>query len=101
MNQYIYLIESPRQELVTNPDAWTEDEIHIAESNFAYLKQATEDGFLFLAGRSTDGEGPAIVVFEASSENDARQFMENDPFIADGLMTARLHPFRASLMRNA
>ncbi|MCJ7624725.1 MAG: YciI family protein [Anaerolineaceae bacterium] len=101
MNQYIYVIESPRQELVTNPDAWTEDENRIAESHFAYLKKATEAGTVLLAGRSPDGEGPAIVIFEASSDEDARHFMENDPFIAEGLMTARLHPFRAALVRAA
>lgn len=35
MSQYIYLIESPRPELVSDPDAWTEDEIGIVESHFA------------------------------------------------------------------
>ena len=35
-----------------------------------------------LAGRSPDGAGPAIVVFEASSEDQARRFMENG---SDGL----------------
>ena len=100
MNQYIYLIESPRQEVI-DPDSWTEDEIHIAETHFAYLKKATEAGTLLLAGRSPDGEGPAIVIFEASSEDEALHFMENDPFIAEGLMTARLYPFRAALMRKA
>ena len=97
--QFIYTIQPVRPELATDPDAWTEEERHIAERHFAYLKKATEAGIVLLAGRSPDGVGPAIVVFEASSEDEARHFMENDPFMASGLMQGRLHPFRAALVR--
>lgn len=101
LKQFIYTITPVRPELATDPDAWTEEDSRIAERHFAYLKQATEEGIVILAGRSPDGVGPAIVVFEASSENQARRFMENDPFIASGLMRARLHPFRAALVRDS
>lgn len=97
--QFIYTIEPTRPELATDPDAWTEEENQIAAQHFAYLKQATEEGTVILAGRSPDGVGPAVVIFEASSEDQARQFMENDPFMASGLMHAKLHPFRAALLR--
>ncbi len=99
--QFIYTIEATRPELVTDPDAWTEDENRIAREHFAYLKRATEEGTVLLAGRAQDGLGPAIVVFEASSKEAARHFMENDPFIASGLMRASLHPFRAALVRGS
>jgi len=39
------------------------------------------------------------VIIEAESEDAARDFMENDPFVAGGLMRSSLHPFRASLIR--
>ena len=55
---------------------------------------------MILAGRSLDGEGPAVVIFEADSEEQARSFMEADPFVAGGLMRAQLHPFRAALIRS-
>ena len=97
--QFIYQFEAVRPELVTNPDAWTEEDERIGEAHFAYLKQATEDGIVLLAGRSLDGKGPAIVIFAASSEDEARQFMKKDPFVAGGLMRATLHPFRAALVR--
>jgi hypothetical protein len=50
-----------------------------------------------LAGRSQDGLGPAIVILETASEQEARAFMENDPFVASGLFGADLHPFRIAL----
>ena len=97
--QFIYVFDPVRPELVTDPDAWTDDDIQIAEEHFAYLRQATEEGIVILAGRSTDGLGPAVVILEAASEQEARHFMENDPFVAGGLMRADLHPFRAALVR--
>ena len=98
-SQFIYQFEPVRPELVTDPDAWTEEDERIGEAHYAYLKQATEDGIVLLAGRSLDGKGPAIVIFEAESEAEAREFMENDPFVAGGLMRVSLHPFRAALVR--
>jgi uncharacterized protein YciI len=97
--EFIYAFDPIRPELVTDPDAWTEEDLRIGKEHFAYLKQATEEGIVLLAGRAQDGIGPAIVVFEADSEEEARRFMENDPFVAGGLMRASLHPFRAALMR--
>jgi uncharacterized protein YciI len=98
--QFIYVFEPVRPELVTDPDAWTAEDTRIANEHFAYLQQATQDGIVILAGRSLDGEGPAVVIFEADSEDRARSFMETDPFVAGGLMRAKLHPFRAALVRS-
>ena len=97
--QYIYQFEAIRPELITDPDAWTEEDNRIAAAHYAYLKKATEEGIVLLAGRSLDGKGPAVVIFEAESDDAAGQFMENDPFVASGLMRAHLHPFRAALVR--
>ncbi len=99
--QFIYVFDPVRPELVTDPNAWTDEDNRIASKHFAYLQKATQDGIVILAGRSLDGEGPAVVIFEADSERDARSFMESDPFVAGGLMRAKLHPFRAALVRNA
>lgn len=98
--QFIYTFEATRPELVTDPEAWTEEEVEIARAHFAYLQQATEEGTVILAGRAQDGVGPAIVILEATSEEEAREFMENDPFVASGLMRASLHPYRVALMRH-
>ena len=98
--QFIYTFEAVRPELVTDPDAWTEEDIETARAHFAYLQQATEEGTVILAGRAQDGVGPAIVILEADSEEAACHFMENDPFVASGLMRASLHPYRVALMRS-
>lgn len=97
--QFIYQFDPVRPELVTDPDAWTEEDTKIGQAHFVYLQKATQEGVVLLAGRSQDGIGPAIVIFEAESEAAARAFMENDPFIAGGLMRGSLHPFRAALVR--
>jgi uncharacterized protein YciI len=98
---FIYVFDPVRPEMVTDPDAWTEAEIRIAQDHFAYLQLATHEGMVILAGRSLDGVGPAIVVLEAASEEQARSFMQGDPFVANGLMRASLHPFRTALVRQS
>jgi uncharacterized protein YciI len=97
--QFIYQFFPVRPEMVTNPDLWTDEDHRLAEAHFAYLERATAEGTVLLAGRAQDGEGPAIVIIEAESEEAARHFMENDPFVSGGFAWARLHPFRAALMR--
>jgi len=100
-SHFIYVFDPIRPELVTDPDAWTEEDTRIAEAHFAYLKRATEQGTVILAGRSLDGIGPAVVILEVESEAAARRFMQNDPFVSGGLMRANLHPFRAALVRKS
>ena len=99
-NHYVYIFDPIRPELVTDPDSWTEEDEQIGERHAAYLKQAAEEGTILLAGRSLDGIGPAVVIFNADSESEARRFMEADPFVSEGLMRASLHPFRAAYMSN-
>lgn len=54
---------------------------------------------LIFAGRSLDGIGPSLVVIEAETEDAARAFMLEDPFVKSALFGAELHPFRAALVR--
>lgn len=99
--QYIYEFgPGPRSELATDPDAWTTDDERIGAEHYARLKSATDDRIVILAGRSPDGIGPAIVIFEAENEKAARRFMEGDPFVSEGLFTATLYPFNAALIRD-
>ncbi len=98
---FIYVFDAVRPEMITDPDSWTEEDIRVAEEHFAYLQRATEEGTVILAGRSLDAAGPAIVIVEASTEAEAMSFMQRDPFVANGLMRATLHPFRAALVRQS
>ena len=99
-NQYIYQFQPVRAEFVTDPDSNTPEELATIERHYAYLKAATERGQVLLAGRSLDAQGPALVILEAESADAARGFMESDPFVAEGVMRASLHPFRAALVRS-
>ncbi len=99
--QFMYVFTSgSRPELATDPEAWTESDEAIAEDHFSYLRRATEEGVVILAGRSQDGIGPAIVILEVASQAEAHQFMEQDPFVASGLFGADLHEFRVALQRS-
>ncbi|MGD2103162.1 MAG: YciI family protein [Acidimicrobiia bacterium] len=89
-----------RQELMTNPDAWTEADEKVFDQHYEYLRRGTEDGRIVLAGRSQDGVGPALVIIDIPDETDARHFMENDPFVESGLFTASLHPYRVAFQRD-
>ena len=62
LKHHIYLFEAVRPELVTDPDTWTEEDLRVAESHYAYLKSATDEGVVILAGRSPDGIGPRTEV---------------------------------------
>jgi uncharacterized protein YciI len=98
--QFLYhFLPGDRPELATDPAAWTEEDSRIGTLHYERLRQAAEDGTVILAGRSQDGIGPAVVIFEADSAQEARAFMEADPFLVNGLFRASLHPFRAAVRR--
>ena len=40
-----------------------------------------------------------IAIFQAPDETAARRFMESDPAVVAGVMTAELHPFAVALER--
>ena len=99
--QYIYQFgPGERPELATDLEAWTAEDERVFDAHFEYLQRAADDGILILAGRSPDGIGPAVVIFEAESEDAARRFMEDDPFVKHGLFSADLHPFRVAISQS-
>ena len=84
-------------------NAWTKEDHAVAQRHFERLKAAAEHGPVILAGRT---EEPAdktfgIVIFEAPDEKAARVFMENDPAVKSGLMTAELHPYMIAVQRSS
>ena len=98
--QFLYhFTPGARPELAIDRTAWTEDDQRIGAEHVAYLEAGVAAGIVMMAGRSQDGIGPAIVILEAGSEEEARHFMEGDPFVTSGLFGASLHPFRIAMQR--
>lgn len=97
--QFIYVLRLvPR---LHSDAAWTKDDKMALDRHFTRFKLAIEKGELILAGRTREPGDKTfgIAVFEAADEAAARAFMESDPAVVAGLMTAELHPFAVALQR--
>jgi uncharacterized protein YciI len=94
MPHYIYLIHPLREGFFEQP---TPAEEAAMQGHFDYLKRATVDGVVLLAGPCLD-DTFGLVVFQAENEEAAQAFMFNDPSVQANVMMAELHPFRISLL---
>ena len=54
-----------------------------------------------MAGRTAEplDQTQGLVVFTAADEAAAREFMNTDPCVVAGVMTATLHPYDLALLR--
>jgi uncharacterized protein len=97
--QFIYVLRLvPR---LYSDAAWTQEDKMALDRHFARFQHAIETGELILAGRTREPGDKTfgIAIFEAKDEAAARKFMESDPAVVSGLMTAELHPFAVALQR--
>lgn len=97
--QFIYVLRLvPRLHADAN---WTKEDEAVIGRHLASFKEAIKRGQLILAGRTLEPGDKTfgIAIFEAKDEAAARAFMESDPAVAAGLMTAELHPFAVALQR--
>lgn len=97
--QFIYVLHLvPR---LYDDKAWTAEDKAAVGRHFNRFKEAIQSGQLILAGRTSEAGDKTfgIAVFEAADEAAARKFMEADPAVAAGVMTAELHPFAVALER--
>ena len=97
--QFIYVLR-PVPRLYAD-SAWTKEDNAALARHFARFQEATKSGQLILAGRTSEPGDKTfgIAIFEAPDEDAARKFMQEDPAVAGGLMTAELHPFAVALQR--
>ncbi len=97
--QFIYVLRLvPRLHVDTN---WTKDDEAVLQRHLTRFQEAIKTGQLILAGRTMEpGEKTfGIAIFEAADEAAAHAFMEGDPAVVEGLMTAEVHPFAVVLQR--
>ncbi len=93
--QYLCIKRPPRKDFA---DTMTDEESEIMSIHFAYMKQLLADGVLIMAGPVTTGEF-GVSVFEAESDEAAKEIVNNDPAVAIGLMKPEIYPYRVSLFR--
>jgi uncharacterized protein YciI len=97
--QFIYVLRLvPR---LHADSAWTKEDKAVLERHFVRFQEAIKSGQLILAGRTSEPGDKTfgIAIFEATDEDAARKFMQDDPVVSGGLMTAELHPFAVALER--
>ena len=95
--QFIYVLHLvPRLYAAAS---WTDEDRKVLQRHFVRFQEAIKAGKLILAGRTSESGDKTfgIAIFEAKDEAAARKFMEEDPAVAGGLMTAELHPFTVAL----
>jgi uncharacterized protein YciI len=95
--QFIYVLRLvPR---LYDDKNWTKEDNAVLERHFVRFQEASKSGQLILAGRTSEPGDKTfgIAIFRASDEAAARAFMEADPAVSAGLMTAELHPFAVAL----
>ena len=97
--QYVYVLKLAPE--FQQESAWNDAANAIASRHFEYLAQAAKAGQVILAGRTLEPLAATfgIVIFEAESEAAARTFMQSDPAVEAGLMTATLHPYTIAVQR--
>ena len=74
------------------------EEVVAMEAHAAYLQQLLSEKTLILAGPCLDRVFGCLI-FEAESLEAAHQIMAHDPTVERGVMTAEVHPFHISFLR--
>ncbi|TFG25957.1 MAG: hypothetical protein EU533_00335 [Promethearchaeota archaeon] len=99
MKEYLYVLKL-RSDLLVE-DAWTEKEENIVGNHFSRLKMDTDNGKVILAGRTLNSDDTqfGIVIFLDESWDSAMEYMNKDPAVQEGVMTATLYPYRVALMK--
>ena len=97
--QYMYVMQAVDPTKAASRENWTADDHETFNLHWKRLAELTKAGVVLLAGRAqdSDGRGPAIVIFEADSEEEAKRVFEEEPFLTRGFARATLHPFSIAL----
>jgi uncharacterized protein len=99
VQQYVYVLRVAPA--LHDPAKWTQADNDAVSRHFARLSAATKAGQVIFAGKTSEPLDVTfgLVVFEAESADAARQFMEADPAVVAGVMSATLHPYALALQR--
>jgi uncharacterized protein len=95
---FAYVLKRARLGMLT--EGPTHAELAVAAEHWTYSQQLLAAGVMIFAGRtmSPTDDSFALCVIRASSEPEARAFMDGDPAVMAGMFTARLFPFQPMLV---
>jgi uncharacterized protein YciI len=94
--QFLYILTlNPKYHNLEN---WNEESNETMGLHFAYLQQKFAEGVMKHVGRTDLDFGNddlhGYAVFEAASEDLALEIMNADPAVSNGLMSAKLLPYK-------
>lgn len=97
--QFVYVLKLISR--LYDDNSWAVKDEDIVNRHFLRLKKYTEEGKVILAGRTLNeaSDSFGLVIFEAESEKEAIEFMNGDPAVEEGIMTAKVYPYSVALMR--
>ncbi len=100
MQHYIYILKLNAQ--YKKEETRNEAINEIIGAHFEYLKKHVEEGVAQLVGKTDykndHPDNIGMVIFLADNEAAAKEIMNNDPAVKNGIMNAILHPFRLALI---
>ena len=99
LQQFVYVLKVTPA--FHDESKWTQKENEAVARHFGRLTEATKTGRVIFAGKTSEALDKTfgLVVFEAENESVARKFMESDPAVVAGVMSATLHPYVLALQR--
>lgn len=101
MKTYLYILELTDAYKIESQ--WTEQTNATVSAHFNYLKQLHEQGIVLIVGKTdydiAHPHNKGYVIFNAETETEALQIMNNDPAVQQQIMQASLHPFKLALMK--
>lgn len=81
---------------------WTEKDQVIVGEHFQRLIKFKNEGVVVLAGRTelplNNPDMMGLVIFYAKDDQEAAQFMQDDPAVKNGIMLAKVNPYNIALM---
>ena len=81
---------------------WTKEDEAAVSKHFQRLKEEAKNRKVILAGLTFEpgDKTMGLVIFEANSLEEARQFMTADPAVVAGVMTTEVRPYFVAIQRD-
>ena len=97
--QYLYVLRVAPH--LQDEAKWSDADNAATGRHFKRLQDDLAKGRIILAGRTSEplDKTFGLVVFEAPDDAAAKAYMDADPAVQAGVMTATLHPYAVALMR--